>query len=346
LALAAASILVSTRPAAAIVISSVDFDQLDWVGLTSTTPNSSWGRMTLDFVGGSTTDYVNLNVNGQWVLQNVGVDSLFGTGVSQQVMMDFQIASGHGIDVPTINYGLISSPVPLLVAPPVTSSANVANLSYQIGGESLVNLGSPANPPMATGANAATVTMSARLPNIGSVNNQPQGPNECAPGAVSNSLMYLQATGQLPNSVDASLATMKMVLMTTASGSPADWPMKKRDHFAGTLMTQFLDPTDIMGLINAINAGKDVELDLAGHVAMIAGVRKFSDGRIELDIFDDNQTDNMSDPMRTVPIIGNTVDGMGIDRYVVEMRIPEPGTMVLALAALAAIVGRRCIARM
>jgi hypothetical protein len=53
----------------------------------------------------------------------------------------------------------------------------------------------------------------------------------------------------------------------------------------------------------------------------------------------------MSDPMRTVPIIGNTVDGMGIDRYVVEMPIPEPGTAALALAALGVIVARRYAAR-
>lgn len=80
-------------------------------------------------------------------------------------------------------------------------------------------------------------------------------------------------------------------------------------------MTKFLEPDDIHELIDAVNAGKDIELDLAGHAAVIAGVRKYSDGRVELDIFDDNQTDEESDPLRTVEIRDGSVDNLSIDRF-------------------------------
>lgn len=319
---------------------SVSFHQLDWIGSDSSTPFSRWGKVDIDFTGYSTTQYFNLSVNGAWVVQNMGIDSLYGAGVSQSLSTTFDI--GLSGDVDTIDYAIFidSSPIDSFFAP-VESPASVENLAYQIGGEGGVDLGSPGAPAAPAGNNKATVAESAKLPNIDKVKNQVQKANECVPGAISNSLKYLQATGKLSSTVKTDIADIKPIVKWTADGAPQTWPGLKGEHFKNTIKTTVLTPAEITQLIKAVNAGHDVELDLAGHAAMIAGVRKYSDGRVELDIFDDNQTDDKVDPLRTVQIINGKVDGMSIDGFVVE-KVPEPGTLPLLLLPLAGLFWHRC----
>jgi hypothetical protein len=319
---------VGEKPAGAGILA---FDQLNWEGLASSTPDSSWGRVRFDFLGYSDTMYFNLNVDGQWVVQNMGIVSLYGTGVNQSVSTTFDLGVANGTNVSSLNYLFQVTAAPLLSMPfGSLVGAMVNDVNYQIGGEGGVDLGTPAAPEAPTGGNAAEVTMSAKLPNIDKFVNQPQGRNECAPGAISNSLKYLQATGQLANNIPTDISDIKPIIGTTPTGSPSNWPTLKGDHFRNTILTKVLTPDEIKKLIDAVNAGKDVELDLAGHVAVIAGVRKYSNGRIELDIFDDNQIDNLSDPLRTVEIKNGKVEGKSIDGFVVESAVPEPGTLTLA----------------
>ncbi len=318
---------------------SVSFHQLDWIGSASSTLFSRWGKVDIDFTGYSTTQYFNLSVNGAWVVQNMGIDSLYGAGVSQSLSTTFDI--GLSGDIDTIDYAIFVDSSPIDTFAPVESPASVENLAYQIGGEGGVDLGSPGAPAAPAGKNKATVAESAKLPNIDKVVNQVQKNNECVPGAISNSLKYLQATGKLSTTVKTDIADIKPIVSWTADGAPQSWPSLKGAHFKNTIKTTVLTPDEITKLIKAVNAGHDVELDLAGHAAMIAGVRKYSDGRVELDIFDDNQTDDKVDPMRTVQIIGGKVDGMSIDGFVVE-KVPEPGTLPLLLLPLGGLIWRRC----
>lgn len=308
---------------------SVSFEQLNWIGSSTSTVDSTWGRVTLDFTGLSTTHYFNLNVNNNWVVRNMGVDSLFGPSVDQTVTTFFDLGVTDGTDVGTINYAYYFTDTPLAsISSDTLTSTSVNNLDYQIGGEGDIDLGTPGAPDTPEGGNEATVTESAKLPNIDQFVNQPQKKNQCAPGAISNSLKYLQATGQLDSNIPSDISDIAGIVGTTAEGTPSDWPTVKGNHFNGTLVTTVLGPGQIDELIDAVNAGKDVELDLAGHVAVIAGVRKFSDGRVELDIFDDNQTDDMSDALKTVEIRNGKVNKKSIDGYVVEA-VPEPSTMTL-----------------
>ena len=322
----------------------ITFDQLDWQGISSSTTDSSWGRATIDFVGFSSTQYFNLNIGGNWVIQNMGVDSLFGTGVNQTVSTMFDLGVAAGTDVATLDYGFAFSNTPDLVAPVVsTFGESVASTSYQIGGEGGVDLGGGGSkdaPATQDGDNPATITMSAKLPNINQMPNQVQGENECAPGAVSNSIMYLINTGKIPATTTNSLSDLKTALGTTATGTPASWYQTKKTFYDGVLDTEYLEPTDLMDLIDAVNAGKDVEVDLKGHVAVVVGVRKFSDGRVELDIYDDNQTDTESDPVRTVQIIDGKIGGMELERFVVES-IPTPAALPAGLISLGAMALRR-----
>lgn len=308
---------------------SLSFEQLNWIGSSTSTVDSSWGRVTIDFTGLSTTHYFNLNVNNSWVVRNMGVDSLFGTLVDQSVTTFFDLGVTDGTDVTSINYKYYFTETPLTaIFNETLTNTMVDNLDYQIGGEGDIDLGTPGALGTPEGGNEATVTASAKLPNIDQFVNQPQKKNQCAPGAISNSLKYLQATGQLDSSIPSEISDIVEIVGTTAGGTPTNWPTVKGSYFNGTLVTTVLGPGQIDELTSAVNAGKDVELDLAGHVAVIAGVRKFSDGRIELDIFDDNQTDDIADALRTVEIKNGMVNNMKIDGYVIEA-VPEPSTMIL-----------------
>lgn len=332
---------------------SLSFEQLDWQGIFTSTADSEWCRVTIGFTGTATTRYFNLNVDGVWVVQNMGIDSLYGAGLSQQVSTTFDLGVSAGTDVSALNYVQSLTTTPLLSMPVgATTAASVADLSYRIGGEDSVDLGTPGAPDAPEGGNGATVSSSAKLPNIDSVDNQVQGHNECAPGAISNSLKYLQAAGnpKLPASVDTDIADIRPLIGTTAGGTPADWPATKAAAFDDCVMTTTIPATDIAGLIAAVNAGKDVELDLEGHVAFIAGVRQYANGRVELDIFDDNQTDAVKDVIRTVEIRGGKVDNMTVEKYVIEMALPKPiPTMtewaLISLLAIMLYLGYRSLQR-
>lgn len=338
IAMAVLALLAVRMGAASAQINTLQFQQLDWQGISSSTVDSSWGRIVIDFTGLPSTQYFNLNVNGNWVIQNMGISSAYGLGNNQKLTSTFDLGVLSGSNVTALNWGFNIGPAPggnpgvSFLGTPVQGQA------FRIGGEGGVDLGgggAKAAPAPPNGANAATVTMSAKLPNIGQMPNQPQGNNECAPGAVSNSLKYLINTGQIPPLTTSDLSDVKAVLGTVAAGTPSNWYLTKKAFYRGVLDTVFLDPTDIMGLITAINMGKDVEVDLDGHVAVVAGVRKYSDGRVELDIFDDNQTDLLSDPMRTVQIVGGKVDGMTLERFVVEAAVVgEPASLLLGALGL------------
>jgi hypothetical protein len=105
----------------------------------------------------------------------------------------------------------------------------------------------------------------------------------------------------------------------------------KKEFFANSdieLCTDILEgggPDVINQVIDAVNAGKDVEIDLKGHVAVVVCIRKYPDGRIEIDIYDDDQQDGLSDPVRTVTLTGDgtagnpyKVDGFELDGFIIE----------------------------
>lgn len=305
----------------------LSFEQLNWFGLSSSTSNSPWGFATLDFTGFSDTEFFNLNVNGRWVVQNMGIDSLYGAGTLQAVRTTFDLGVSAGTDVTSLQYvyAITSDPISTIPTGAFTS-ANVSDLDYQIGGEGGVDLGSPGAPPPPVNVSTKP-EKSGKLPDINKFVNQVQKPNECAPGAVSNSLKYLQATGKVSQALPTSISDIRPILGTTATGSPTTWMQAKKDHFDPLgIRTEFVDSLsmeDICKVINAINAGNDVELRLVGHVEVVAGARYYPDGTIELDLFDDDQKDNLMDPMHTSKVSNGKIDGLTFGRFLIES-VPEP----------------------
>ena len=115
--------------------------------------------------------------------------------------------------------------------------------------------------------------ISATLPDADKIENKPQKPNHCAPGAISNSLRYLAARGVGPvGAAPITEADLAEILGTSEQdGTPADWPERKRDWFNANpqhqICTEILEGAGgdvIAKVVQAIRDGKDVELDLQG----------------------------------------------------------------------------------
>ncbi|MGB2807415.1 MAG: hypothetical protein WBC22_06730 [Sedimentisphaerales bacterium] len=321
------------------------FEQLDWVGPFDPVTNSSWGRVTLQINKPRGFYYLNLSVdtdgNQQFtpVIRNMSVET---TGETQtiasffDIFLDEQNYEPH--PVPALSYKYSISEVPQQEPPtaePMT--ADVISIEYQVGSEDVIvgPLPDLVNPGI-----LCLVKKSGKLPNLGSFVNQPQSRNYCAPGAISNSLKYLQATGGIDSTVDTSINTVAGQIGTTSSGTSSNWYLKKQtlSYFTDIVTTRYieapLDDAEIDDLINELNRGQDIEMDLKGHVEVLAGLRVRCDGSIELDLFDDNQTDSVSDPMHTSTISGtypNTqyVDGMELERFVIECPIEEEIVVLL-----------------
>ncbi|MCK5606101.1 hypothetical protein KAR91_29650, partial [Candidatus Pacearchaeota archaeon] len=313
------------------------FEQLDWVGLTTSTPDSTWGRVTLPYNLPPAIYYFNLSIGGAAaptrVVHNLSFES---PGGDQKLMAYFNLGVTDGTDVSSLDYGYSISNVPVAADPPVTSTASVPDLEFQIGSEGGIDLGSPSPPQKNTSNSAVNVadpSNSGVLADKDKFVNQPQGKNQCAPGAISNSLKYLQATGKIPAAIPTGIGAVGTVVGTTATGTPQSWYLKKKTHYKKHINTRWIDApltvAKVQELVRELKDGQDIEMDLDGHVEVLAGIRLKADGTVDLDLYDDNQKDKKSDPMHTSPLMtdgtDDYVDGMKLQRFVIECP-KEPAT--------------------
>jgi hypothetical protein len=299
--------------------------------------------------------YLNVMIDGEVVISNMSLPAPIpnATDPFAPTPLNVQLALPTPPGVPLFGVDILGTfseqPIDLLgmEGKPAAQPADVFNLNYQIGGETdgsgeTIDLSDILTPdpvplqlPTLEDILGETVVKQAQMPNIASFVNQVQGENQCCNTAISNSLGYLQANGRAPLLTDYSPGQIGNLLGTTADGTPASWYQAKEAQIEGLapafdLAQEIIEVEDdgglgeaeIDALIAAVNAGKDVEIDLEGHVAVVAGVRVKANGEIELDLFDDNQTDMMADPLRPVTVQddGGTlkVGGMALERFVVE----------------------------
>lgn len=327
----------------------VRLEQIDWRGPFTPTINSNWGRLTWTFQGREDLFFLNVAIGDRWVVRNIGVDSPLGAGVTHTVSVFFPIAEQHGVPIEVVSMDLVATRQPVgtmnqtLLPPTLVIDSffdvftMVSSNEMMLGGEhGMLEMPLPvlAVPPAWA---LGQPIISATLPDADKIENKPQKPNHCAPGAISNSLRYLAARGVGPvGAAPITEADLAEILGTSEqNGTPADWPERKRDWFNANpqhqICTEILEGAGgdvIAKVVQAIRDGKDVELDLQGHVVFVAAIRVYAD-RVELDVYDDDQTDDKADPKRTVVLKsdgagGWTCDGFGVDGFVIESRCPCP----------------------
>ncbi|MHC4989306.1 MAG: hypothetical protein ACYTFX_12580, partial [Planctomycetota bacterium] len=307
----------------------ITIEQLDWPNVT----DSAWGRVKVDYNLSPGIYYFNLSVDSSgaddWVVQNLSIESLGG---DESLMTYFDLGVADGSPVGNLNYAYSIGNVELTTAPATTTAAMVSSVEFRIGGEDGVNLDSgPGAPPRPAEKKDATAGAGAD-PNSGVIPdkdkfvNQPQEPNQCAPGAISNSLKYLQARGKIPGTIPTSISDVGSVIGSDKTGTPATWYLKKATHYKKHVNTRTIDApltvAKIQELVKELKDGQDIEIDWEGHVGVLGGIRIKPDGTVDLDIYDDNQTDDKSDPMHTSPLCGpagtDYVDRMKLERFVIE----------------------------
>ena len=311
------------------------FEQLDWYGLynsssTPDIPDSSWGRVTIDYTEAPMIQYFNLNIDGYWVIQNASIPPRATPGTMQTLTMKFDLHVPDGTDVSLVNYGYYLGLYPQAASPDIQDQGAVLSCDYQIGGDDDIDLTvdvpihasdkvAVAHPPLAVGV----------IPDIGSFVNQPQGKNECAPGAISNSLKYLEATGKI-SGIPNDISDVKPWIGWDSDGAPADWPQRKETELENRI-GQTVNVRTIEGpltlakcldLIAELEDGQDIEMDLRGHVEVLLGLRINDDGTVDLLLADDNQKDTKEDPLHVSSLMTDgsvdIVDGMELERFVVE----------------------------
>ncbi len=310
----------------------VKIEQLDWKGSSTSTPDSNWGRITLDYNRPAGIYYFNLGIEdgiggSQWVVENLSIESLGG---DQTLMTYFDLLVAHGTDVSALKYDYSIDITEIPAGPTATTPTFVSDLDFQIGGMKGKDTGSPGTAnadPDANVAVAGSDPNSGVIPDKDKFVNQPQDPNYCAPGAMSNSLKYLQARGKIPASVPTSISDLAGVLGTTSAGTPPDgWYLKKATRYKKYVTTRTIEaPLDydkVLELIKELKDGQDIEVELDGHVEVLIGMRLNPDGTVDMDLADDNQTDDKSDPIHTSSLRGTSatqyVDGKKLVRFIIE----------------------------
>lgn len=338
-------------------IHSATIDQLSWYGSTAGQPLSPWGRVVFEFDRQPELRYLNLAIRKPgdaeptWVIRNMGVAGYEGDRMDRlSTMLDLGTGA-PGQLVPVLDFGITLGD-PLDEPPSIsTVDAPVRQVDYQIGGIPGRDSGLPGDPPISLDTSNRTPIIDEVLPGRDAFENQVVDIDECAVGAVSNSLKYLKATGR-GDELEDGMTTIgfwgEKFGWNDKGKTPDDFMLVKKQYFDANpdmkITTEFIEggltAENLQKIAQAVSEGQDVEIILDGHVVVAAGVRVYEDGRVEIDVFDDNQKDDKADPLRIAHgTVGGQLDGR--DVVVVMLEVPTPATVL----ALAAPIAWSCITR-
>jgi hypothetical protein len=322
----------------------LDLFQVDATLDGATVVNSDWGSADLTFVGSSSIQYFNLSLNGFWAVQNMPVLSNEGSGVIQTQTFNFALGVPSGTPVSSMGYGLSLSTTILSGPPPTTDTASVGDRTVLIAtgeeGESLFQ--TPARPSIggavaSSGASPLKVLQDqvvARVPapafNFG-VPNQEVGVNECVPGAISNSLKFLQMQGlKLPDAM-ISIDAMKMATGWGPAGAPTAptpwWSLKDMYMKKNGLPVTTTTSTSFADALAGLGKHCDIELRVPGHAAVVTGIVPLANGDYGIIIQHDTNQGAAGGTKSEVVIYkssdgtlwdGWSVNGKKFDRFVIE----------------------------
>jgi hypothetical protein len=183
--------------------------------------------------------------------------------------------------------------------------------------------------------------------------NQDCGVNECAPTAISNSLMWLKDNN--PNAQwgtkSLSIATMKSATKWATDGCyifhddsrPAGqrnafWEDKNAYMVANGYPVMTTSTTNFATILQAMKDGKDVEFECKGHTVAVVGMTDLGNGKYSIDIaHDTKQGVAGGTKVETITWDGMKFTGSkfvsGFNYAVIEMfmpqNVPEPTSLTL-----------------
>lgn len=303
-------------PSTRLEFAQSDFDIDD--GFHKDTP---WGDLELEYdsIIDTPFQYLNLKYNNQWIIKNLPLRSNDKMGDRYSINIPFELGVSKGTMITSCEYSFELTSEPLPSSPTGSFSAeieeNLIHISSGIVGQNVTYTNPPTgpttNPIWFLGAN---IVDGAFHP-WGAIANQDCGNNECAPTAVSNSLKTLKnmhpedmkdlTDDSDSNTDDTDIGTMKPVTGWTASGCPssgdlsnADAWWNKKDTWMSNnekypIDTEAVDGANALDkVMAAIKNGKDVEMEIPGHVVMVTGIIKLADGTYLLEVAHDSDQDH------------------------------------------------------
>lgn len=294
-----------------------DFYQNDIDLGKGTEINSDWGTLKIKHSGFNRMKYVNLSVSTPgtttiWQIENMPLWTIGNAGVVQSMSYYFDIGD-KGIDVATLNYGLEITDDPLMLPPPITSSAVVSDQFSKIyNGMGDIGRIYGAADVQAAGPN---VGKASDVPAIDTTKhllkdpmpNQESKLYECVPTAVSNSLKYLKKHFELEfdsnyTSIDSAKKMVKFGENFPNGTSLLHWAEYKAAYMESKsipITTRRIDSADVSGriasLIQEIDDGQDIELNIEviiddttyGHAVNLVGIQRLGNGRYNFIIQND-----------------------------------------------------------
>ena len=310
----------------------ITFYQLDLNLDDMTIKDSSWGQAIIQYEHLAEIIYVNLEVNDQWVVQNLPI-----LPVDDEILLDFNLGVEEGEDINSVEYAYditlspVSSynPSDIKVAPVFNRAVVMA--SGEIG--ETVNY-------IPMGTLIGWLPVDYAFHDKKNITNQDCGISECVPAAISNSLKFLKKRHKMTDSkmedANISIAKMKTATGWSAGGAPASpeanawWNKKKKymeDNDYPITTTIHKEDVKMDDIIKEIKKGQDIELRVPGHAAMIVGIIKHANGKYTVSVAHDINQSNpggtvtqhtIYDPSTGKFTGGTWINGKKLSRIIVE----------------------------
>lgn len=313
----------------------VDLAQVNFNQGADSLSNSNWGSATVAFTGQPSFQYFNLVVNGSWQVHDFPVWSLGGLG-SQSQVFNFSLGNTVGQNVSSVQYVTSMTNTPLGTAPAgIPVLASVSDREVTVGGLDGPLGTIPGAVPLIGGV-PANWAFNMGMPN------QDVGVNECAPGAFSNSLMWLDdrnANITIPANLK-SVEGLKGLTNWLPDGALADAWVGKGDALEAYVTTRFIPPGLIAEALAEMKQGEDIEVWGDHHAAVAVGLIQL-DGTWAIDVSHDTQQGEIGgtliEPITFDPATGLLAGGAPgffagarLRGFVDESPpVPEPSALVL-----------------
>lgn len=269
-------------------------------------PDSAFGNARVNYVGTPDVMYFNLNVENNWVIQNVPLLPIMGLGMLNSVNISFDLGVPDGTDVGLVNMGWSIDFTEQTSEPPFSGPVIVFPLDVNGWSGRLLYPYYPEPPWLPI------------CPKIDEVfpgyfvgpyyRNQECGPSECVPAAVSNSLSYINskdgepppgklwdienmkdATDWSPPVIDEDPESPTYGEVLVDGGCPQGWADTKDAYMQSggyNINTEQYPHPDNMhhaatfaecdAAMQAVADGKDVEINGGHHTAMVVGISKIT----------------------------------------------------------------------
>ncbi|HLW76444.1 MAG TPA: DUF6531 domain-containing protein, partial [Bryobacteraceae bacterium] len=234
------AVLVLIAPLDGANINSISFNQVDFYHNGSLRlANSAWGEFIVNFTqdreGTSFLNVVRQNGSGSassttWIVRNLPLPSATTTGTTSFTIerdIDLGVSNGTNAVNTSITFMYSVTPQPMSAAP-ASGTAGTATIGEAVHQSNSGIGGGPNDIPTPPQAQAAPAAGAAQSTSVWHKNmiNVPQGTNQCLPGAMTNSLQWLNYENgyNLNQNPTATLSELAGDMATTATNGTYEEP--------------------------------------------------------------------------------------------------------------------------